>query len=102
MTNENKAEKINELNNIFGELINDSKSFAKDMMSGIYLYYFAGILSIIFGIQTGWYNQTYILNYDLIPLILVMAQILVGLILMTRGYVLKKKYSRIFTLDRRI
>jgi hypothetical protein len=99
---ENNNQNITELNNIIKEVITDAKNFAKDMTSSIYMYYFAGILGIIFGIQTGWYNQTYIFNYDPIPSILVAIQVFAGLMLIARGYTLKKKYTRIFDLNKKL
>jgi len=101
MSNDNK-QKISELSNIFSELITDAKDFAKDMISGIYFHYFAGVLSVLFGFQTGWYNRNYITNGDLIPLILMVAQILVGIIIVGRGISLRKKYSRIFDFKNRL
>jgi hypothetical protein len=102
MTKGNNNQRVNELNNIFNELIDDAKDFAKDMISGVYLYYFSGILSALFGLQTGWYNRTYILRWDLIPLFLMSAQILIGAILIARGISLKRKYARIFDLKNKL
>jgi hypothetical protein len=100
--NENHTKRVSELNNILKELMDDAKTFANDIISSIYLYYFAGILSVLFGLQTGWYNRTYILTGDLIPLLLVIAQIILGAIIAIRGYLLKKKYTRIFELKKRL
>ncbi len=102
MADENSIKKVRELNNILKELTDDAKTFASDIISSIYLHYFAGILSLLFGLQTGWYNRTYILNGDLIPLFLVIAQIVLGAIIAIRGYSLKKKYTRIFELNKRL
>jgi len=102
LVNGDNIQRVNELDNIFRELIDDAKDFAKDMTAGVYLYYFSGILSVLFGLQTGWYNRTYILSWDLIPLFLTSAQILVGAILIFRGISLKKKYSRIFDLKKKL
>lgn len=102
MANENNTKKVSELNNILKELMDDAKTFASDMISSIYLYYFAGTLSFLFGLQTGWYNRNYILNGDFIPLFLVIAQIFLGAVVAIRGYSLKKKYARIFELNKRL
>ncbi|MCW4031661.1 MAG: hypothetical protein NWE80_04780 [Candidatus Bathyarchaeota archaeon] len=102
MANENNTKRVSELNSIFKELIDNAKSFANDIVSSIYLYYFAGILSILFGLQTGWYNRSYVLGGDLIPMFLVIAQILLGAVIVLRGYGLKKKYSRIFELKKKL
>ncbi len=102
MVDEENIKRVDELNSIFKELIDDAKTFAKDITSSIYLYYFAGILTVLFGLQTGWYNRTYISNWDLIPLFLMVAQIIIGAILIIRGIGLKKKYSRLFELKDRL
>ncbi len=102
MENVKNDQRVNELNRIFAELVDDAKNFAKDITSSIYLYYFAGVLSMLFGVQTGWYNRSYILNWDLIPLFLMCAQIVVGAILIIRGFSLKSKYSRIFELKKKL
>ena len=102
MKNQNKSQRVSELNGIFDDLINDAKDFASDMTSSVYLYFFAGILTVLFGVQTGWYNRIYILNLDLIPLVLMGAQIVIGCILIIRGFNLKSKYSRIFALKKRL
>jgi len=102
LANENDIKRVSELNSIFKELIDNAKSFASDIISSIYLYYFAGVLSILFGLQTGWYNRNYILGCDFIPMFLVIAQILLGGVIVLRGYNLKKKYSRIFELKKKL
>ena len=102
MENESKGKRVNELDRIFNDLISDAKDFANDMVSSVYLYFFAGTLTILFGVQTGWYNRTYILDMDLIPLVLMSSQIVIGFILIIRGLNLKSKYSRIFDLKKRL
>ena len=102
MEKEIKEQRVNELTQIFDDLINDAKDFAKDMTSSVYLYFFAGILTILFGVQTGWYNRNYIIAWDLIPLVLMASQIVIGFILIIRGFSLKNKYSRIFALKKRL
>jgi len=99
---ENNTQKINELNIILGELKNDAKDFSGDMIASVYLYFVAGAMSILFGVQTGWYNRTYILSGDIIPLFLLAIQILAGTALVIRGIIFKKKYSRIFALHKKL
>lgn len=100
--NDNCIQKINELNNILGELKNDAKSFSGDMMASVYLYFVAGAMSILFGLQTGWYNRTYMLSGDVIPLILMIIQVVAGAALLIRGLIFKKRYSRIFALYKKL
>ena len=89
-------ERISELNNIFEELLGDARDFAKDLTSSISLYFLAGILSILFGLQTGWYNRVYIASGDYIPLLLAVAQTFAGVLLIVRGFGLRSKYERVF------
>ncbi len=95
-------EKIVELNNILEELMDDATEFAKDLTASIYLYFVAGLLSILFGLQTGWYNRYYIEHGDIVPLLLSGAQMFVGILIVLRGFQLKNKYSRIFELKREL
>lgn len=89
------GEKISELNNIFEELLSDGRELARDLMAGITTTFVAGVLSIIFGIQTAYYNRNYILQGDFVPLLIAAAIIVVGIIIILQGLILKKKYSRI-------
>jgi hypothetical protein len=97
-----RDEKISELDNIFEELLGDAREFAKDLTAGIYLYFITGLLSVFFGLQTGWYNRYYIMRGDIIPLLLAGAIILSGIFIVLRGFGLKKKYARIFELQKEL
>ena len=90
-----RDERINELNNIFEELITDGRELAKDLISGITQTFVAGVIAVIFGVQTAYYNRHYIVQGDLIPLLLAAATIFVGLIIVLRGFILRKKYARL-------
>lgn len=98
MSNTNNRN-ITELNRIIKEVIVDTKNFSKDVASSIYMYYVAGIMAILFGIQTGWYNIPYISQIDPIPIALVIIQIFAGSMLILRGYSLKSKYTKILNLN---
>ena len=89
------SEKISELNNIFEELLIDGKELAKDLVSGITQTFVAGAITVIFGVQTAYYSGRYIMQGDLIPLLLAAATIFVGLIIIIRGFILRKKYARL-------
>ncbi|MHA2052849.1 MAG: hypothetical protein ACW99F_04540 [Candidatus Hodarchaeales archaeon] len=93
---------ITELNNIIKEVIVDAKNFSKDIASSIYMNYIAGIMAILFGVQTGWYNIPYISQLDPVPIALVIIQIFAGSMLIIRGYTLKSKYSRILNLKNKL
>ncbi|MCW3996977.1 MAG: hypothetical protein NWF10_00165 [Candidatus Bathyarchaeota archaeon] len=99
---ETKNQSITELNNIIKEVITDAKNFSKDIASSIYMNYIAGIMAILFGIQTGWYNIPYITQLDPVPTALVLIQIFAGSMLIIRGYTLQKKYSRLLNLKNKL
>ena len=92
---EKNIEKISELNKIFEGLLSDARELAKDLIAGITTTFVAGALSIIFGIQTAYYNINFILQGDYIPLLIAGAIIVVGIIVLLQGLLLKKKYARI-------
>jgi len=104
--NENKQEtydeKISELNNIFEELLGDAREFAKDLTAGIYLYFIGGLMSIFFGLQTTWYNRYYIMSGDIVPLLLAGAVLFSGAVIILKGFQVKKKYARIFELQKEL
>lgn len=99
---EKQGEKISELNNIFEDLISDARGLAEDLIGGIKLTFIVGILSIVFGIQTSWANKNYILQGDLIPLLLAAAIVISGTIIIFRGFVLRKKYARLIQTHKKI
>ncbi|MFC1487450.1 hypothetical protein ACFLRN_07190 [Thermoproteota archaeon] len=100
--NENSTRKITELNIILEELKKDAKDFSGDMIASVYLYFVAGAMSVLFGLQTGWYNRVDMLSGDIIPLSLMIIQIIAGTALVIRGVLLRKKYSRIFRLRKKL
>ncbi len=88
-------EKVNELNKIFEELLSDARDLAKDLISGITQTLVAGALSIVFGVQTAYYNRSFILQGDFVPLLLAGATIAVGVVIVLRGILLRRKYARV-------
>ena len=88
-------EKVNELNKIFEELLSDARDLAKDLISGITQTLVAGALSIVFGVQTAYYNRSFILQGDSVPLLLAGATIAVGVVIVLRGILLRRKYARV-------
>ncbi len=95
-------EKISELNNIFEELLGDAREFAKDLTAGIYLYFIVGLLSIFFSLQTAWYNRYYIMSGDVVPPLLAGAILFSGVVIILKGFQVKKKYARIFELQKEL
>ena len=94
MKKERGAE-ISELNSIFEELLSDARDLAKDLTSGITQTLVAGALSIVFGVQTAYYNRSYIVQGDFVPVLLAGATIVAGAIIVLRGVLLRKKYARV-------
>ena len=88
-------EKVSELNKIFEELLSDARDLARDLMSGITQTLVAGALSIVFGVQTVYYNRSFILQGDVVPLLLAGATIVAGGVVVLRGVLLRKKYARV-------
>lgn len=89
-------EKIDEMNQIFEELISDARSFAEDFISGIYMYFIMGLMCVISGIHTIWSNRFFIIEGDYVPLILAIIVMVSGLIIIFRGFLLRIKYSKLF------
>lgn len=99
---ESYNEEINELNIIIKELLSDAGKLAGDLISGIYMYFFMGIMSILFGILTGWSNRYYIMNGDYVAAFLAAAVAFSGLIIVMKGVQLREKYSKIFKLHKKL
>jgi hypothetical protein len=95
-------EKIDEMNQIFEELISDARGFAEDFISGIYMYFIMGIMCVISGIQTIWSNRFFIIEGDYVPLILAVLVMVSGTIIIFRGYLLRVKYSSFFDNRKRL
>ena len=100
--NESLDEKIDVMNEVFDDLILDAKAFSQDIVSGISLNFFMAAVSILFGIQTAWYNRLYIMEGDYIPLLLAAIIILSGVITIIRGLSLRAKYSRLYNIEKEL
>jgi hypothetical protein len=86
-------EKIEDINEIFEDLISDAQEFSEDLVSGIHSTIIMGLISFVAGVQTLWYNRYYISGGDYIPLLLAGITCFSGLFIILRGYILRKKYS---------
>ncbi|KON33892.1 MAG: hypothetical protein AC479_02945 [miscellaneous Crenarchaeota group-6 archaeon AD8-1] len=98
---ESHNEEINELNVIITELLSDAGKLAGDLISGIYMYFFMGIMSILFGILTAWSNRYYILNGDYVGTLLAGMVAVSGFFIIIKGVQLREKYSKIFKLHKK-
>jgi hypothetical protein len=95
-------EKIDYLNQIFIDLINDATDLSEDLINGIRLNFVLGVISIVFAVQSLWYNRGYISEGDWVPIILASIMIISGLIIIYRGFILQNKYSRVFRARREL
>jgi hypothetical protein len=95
-------EKMGQLNNILLDLIQDAFDLTEDLIGGIHLNFTMGAISIVFAIQTLWYNRAYISRGDPVPLILALIMIISGLLIINRGLILRSKYSRLYQARNRL
>ena len=95
-------EKMDQLNKILLDLIQDASDLTEDLINGIHLNFIMGTVSIIFAIQSLWYNRVYISNGDLVPLVLSLIMIASGLLIINRGFMLRGKYSRLYQAKNRL
>ncbi len=95
-------DEINELNTILEELLGDARDFAGDMVSGIYMYFIVGLMSVIFGILAMWQNRYYIMLGDALPILIVVGAVFSGAFIISKGFQLKNKYSKIFELLKKL
>jgi len=98
----NLDEKLNQLNRILLDLIEDANDLTEDLINGINMNFIMGIVSIVFAIQSVWYNRTYIWNHDYVPLILALTMIITGVIIISRGFMLRSKYARLYQARNRL
>ena len=89
-------EKMDELNRIFIDLIKDANDLTQDLINGIHLNFVMGAISIVFAVQSLWYNRGYIINRDYVPLVLSLIMIVSGLMIISRGFILRNKYARLY------
>ncbi len=94
--------RVSELNNIFEELLVDAKDLVGDLLSGIFLTFIMGAVSVILGIQTTWYNRHYIMRGDYIPLFLASVIVVSGTLIILRGLNLRRKYSKLYEFQRKM
>lgn len=95
-------EKMDEMNRIFLDLIKDAGDLTQDLINGIHMNFVMGAVSIVFAIQSLWYNRVYIISRDYVPLILASIMIVSGLIIIGRGFILRSKYARLYQARNRL
>jgi hypothetical protein len=87
---------MDQLNRILLDLIQDANTLTEDLINGIHLNFVMGAVSIIFAIQSLWYNRNYIIKGDYVPPILALIMIVSGLLIILRGLMLRNKYARLY------
>ena len=96
------SDEINELNAILDEILSDARDFTGDLVSGIYMYFIVGLMSLISGILILWQNRYYIMLGDALPILLVVILVFSSAIIISRGFQLRNKYSKIFELLKKL
>ena len=95
-------EKIDKLNEIIEELLGDATELTKDLTASIRMHFFYGCLAILFGLQFGWYNFYHFKDYHPIPILIFGGMILAGMYFILRYFVLKKKFVRLFAIQKEL
>lgn len=95
-------EKITKLNSIFQEILVDAKELVGDLLSGIYMTFIMGAFCILVGILNIWSNRHYILGGDYLYLLLAIGTAASGVIIILRGFTLRRKYSRLYMLWKKL
>jgi hypothetical protein len=89
--------KISHLNQIFEDVISDASDLIKDLYWSVKMYLFFGLITLLFGVQTLFYNMDYIQERHYIPLFITVIMIFAGSVQMIKYFSLRKKYSRLFS-----
>ncbi len=93
---EQNVKKISHLNQIFEDVISDASELIKDLYWSVKMYLFFGLITLLFGVQTLFYNMDYIQERHYIPLFITVTMIFAGTIQIIKYFSLRKKYSRLF------
>ena len=95
-TSEEIDAKIITVNEIMEEVVTDTRELIQDLRSGIIMYYIMGIQCVLMGFLNIWTNRHYIADGDSLSLLLSALLILTGPYIIYQGYILRKKYTRLF------
>ncbi len=90
------VKKIGHLNQIFEDVISDASDLIKDLYWSVKMYLFFGLITLLFGVQTLFYNMDYIQERHYIPLFITVTMIFAGTVQIVKYFSLRKKYSRLF------
>jgi len=98
-TTEGRSEKINQLNEIFEDLVSDASELIKDLHWGVKTYLFYGLIMILFGVETLVSNIELLQERLYIPLFVAGCLLFAGAAQIIQYFRLRKKYSRLFELQ---
>lgn len=98
MNSVKSGEKVDKLNTIFEELLEDARDLTKDLTGSVQGYFFLGCLAILFGIQFGWYVFHHFRDYNIITVTLFGVMIGAGIAIILKYFLLKKKYERLYAI----
>ena len=93
---EETAEKINALNEIFEEVISDASDLIKDLYWGVKTYLLFGLMTILFGVSELLYTADSFQEQLYIPVFIAAALIFSGSAQIINYFRLNKKYGRLF------
>lgn len=88
--------KIEKLNEIFEELISNARELTADLTESIRMHFLYGVLAILFGVNNVYWAIKY--DFNFIPILLYVIMIFAGLIFIVKYFMLKSKYTRLFTI----
>jgi len=95
-TDEDTAQTISVLNEIFEIVISDASELIKDLYWGVKTYLFFGLISILFGFSAILYNVDSIQEKLYTPVFIAGALIFSGAAQIYNYFRLSKKYGRLF------
>jgi len=96
--NQDAAEKISVMNEIFEGLISDASELVEDLYWGVKTYLFYGLIMILFGISAIAYNANALQERLYIPLFISGMLLFAGFAQIFNYFRLRSKYSKLFKL----
>jgi len=93
---QDSAEKIAAMNDIFEGLIADASELIEDLYWGVKTYLFYGLIMILFGVSEIVYNANVIQERFYIPLFIAGALLFAGVAQILNYFRLRSKYARLF------
>ena len=101
-SDEEVTKRINDLNDIFEEIISNAKDLIKDLSASVKTYLLFGIIMILFGISELAYNAELMQERYYLPLFIAGTLIFAGAAQIYNYLRLRKKYSRLLGIQDQI